>query len=84
MACCYSNKKNDVCFEIQDSGIGIEEKDLPHIFDRFYKTHGEHNKVGTGLGLAIAKQIAERHNIELIAQNNFDGGAKFIFKIPLK
>ena len=36
-------------------------------------------KVGTGLGLAIAKQIAERHNIELIAQNNFDGGAKIYF-----
>ena len=75
--------KNDTII-IRDYGIGINEKDLPHIFDRFYKTHGEHNKVGTGLGLAIAKQIAERHNIELIAQNNFDGGAKFIFKIQLK
>ena len=75
--------KNDTII-IRDYGIGINEKDLPHIFDRFYKTHGEHNKVGTGLVLAIAKQIAERHNIELIAQNNFDGGAKFIFKIPLK
>lgn len=75
--------KNDIII-IRDYGIGINEKDLPHIFDRFYKTHGEHNKVGTGLGLAIAKQIAERHNIGLIAQNNFDGGAKFIFKIPLK
>lgn len=75
--------KNDTII-ICDYGIGINEKDLPHIFDRFYKTHGEHNKVGTGLGLAIAKQIAERHNIELIAQNNFYGGAKFIFKIPLK
>lgn len=75
--------KNDTII-IRDYGIGINEKDLPHIFDRFYKTHGEHNKVGTGLGLAIAKQIAERHNIELIAQNNFYGGAKFIFKIPLK
>lgn len=85
----FANNKVDVLAKndtiiIRDYGIGINEKDLPHIFDRFYKTHGEHNKVGTGLGLAIAKQIAERHNIELIAQNNFDGGAKFIFKIPLK
>lgn len=84
----FENNKVDVLVKndtiiIRDYGIGINEKDLPHIFDRFYKTHGEHNKVGT-LGLAIAKQIAERHNIELIAQNNFDGGAKFIFKIPLK
>ena len=85
----FENNKVDVLVKndtiiIRDYGLGINEKDLPHIFDRFYKTHGEHNKVGTGLGLAIAKQIAERHNIELIAQNNFDGGAKFIFKIPLK
>lgn len=85
----FENNKVDVLVKndtiiIRDYGIGINEKDLPHIFDRFYKTHGEHNKVGTGLGLAIAKQIAERHNIELIAQNNLDGGAKFIFKIPLK
>lgn len=85
----FENNKVDVLVKndtiiIRDYGIGINEKDLPHIFDRFYKTHGEHNKVGTGLGLAIAKQIAERHNIELIAQNNFDGGAKFIFKILLK
>ena len=85
----FENNKVDVLVKndtiiIRDYGIGINEKDLPHIFDRFYKTHGERNKVGTGLGLAIAKQIAERHNIELIAQNNFDGGAKFIFKIPLK
>ncbi len=85
----FENNKVDVLVKndtiiIRDYGIGINEKDLPHIFDRFYKTHGEHNKVGTGLGLAIAKQIAERHNIELIAKNNFDGGAKFIFKIPLK
>lgn len=85
----FENNKVDVLVKndtiiIRDYGIGINEKDLPHIFDRFYKTHGEHNKVGTGLGLAIAKQIEERHNIELIAQNNFDGGAKFIFKIPLK
>lgn len=83
------NNKVDVLVQddtivIRDYGIGINEKDLPHIFDRFYKTHGEHNKVGTGLGLAIAKQIAERHNIDLIARNNPDGGAKFIFKIPLK
>ncbi len=85
----FENNKVDVLVKndtiiIRDYGIGINEKDLPHIFDRFYKTHGEHNKVGTGLGLAIAKQIAERHNIELIAQNNFDGGAKFIFKIKQK
>ncbi len=66
---------------IRDYGPGIESDDLPYIFDRFYKTHGEENKTGTGLGLAIAKQIAERHEITLYAENHQDRGAEFIFKI---
>lgn len=65
----------------RDHGSGIEEVHLPYIFDRFYKTLGEENKTGTGLGLAIAKQIAERHDIQLIAENNPDGGAQFICKL---
>lgn len=74
---------------IRDYGIGIEENELPYIFDRFHKTHGEQNKTGTGLGLAIAKQIADRHNIHLFAQNHKEtssihsGGAEFIFEFPL-
>lgn len=67
---------------IRDYGIGIDEKDLAHIFERFYKTKGEKNKTGTGLGLAIAKQIAMRHNIELTAANHAGKGAEFKFKLP--
>lgn len=68
---------------IRDYGPGIDPEHLPYIFDRFYKTHGEQNKSGTGLGLSIAKQIAERHRIELYARNNRDGGAAFIFELPV-
>lgn len=67
---------------IRDYGVGINKEDLEHIFERFYKTKGEKNKTGTGLGLAIAKQIARRHNIELIARNHDKGGAEFKFKLP--
>lgn len=63
---------------IKDNGPGIPEEDLPHIFDRFYKTRSEQNKTGTGLGLAIAKQIAQRHGMMLKAENEPKGGAKFI------
>lgn len=64
---------------ISDQGEGIAAEDLPYIFDRFHKTYGENNKVGTGLGLAIARQIAERHQILLTAENRPTGGAQFIF-----
>ncbi len=50
---------------LRDYGIGIAPEDLPYIFDRFYKVKSEKNKNGTGLGLAIAKQIADRHNIQV-------------------
>lgn len=67
---------------IRDYGAGIPEEDSPYIFDRFYKSRSEQNKQGTGLGLAIAKQIAERHGIELSAQSGTDKGAAFILKLP--
>lgn len=51
--------------KVIDHGCGIPVKDLPHVFERFYKTRIETNKSGTGLGLAIAKEIAERHDIKV-------------------
>lgn len=65
---------------IKDYGIGISKEHLPFIFDRFYKTRSEHNKTGTGLGLAIAKQIADRHNINLSCESIEGEYTSFIFK----
>ena len=50
---------------VTDHGCGVKQEELPHVFDRFYKTRGETNKSGSGLGLAISKQISERHGIGL-------------------
>jgi len=65
---------------IRDEGIGIEKEDLPHIFDRFYKTKSVENTNGTGLGLAIAKQIALRHNAEISVISSIGEGCEFIIK----
>jgi signal transduction histidine kinase len=71
-------KENKV--SIQDCGIGIAPEDLPYIFDRFYKVKSEENKNGTGLGLAIAKQIADRHNIQIYIKSKVNQGTEFLFR----
>lgn len=73
---------NNKTLSIRDYGIGIPEEDLPFIFDRFHKSRSEQNKQGTGLGLAIAKQIAERHDIELMVRSEEGKGTEFILKMP--
>lgn len=57
------NEAGRAYFSVQDSGQGIAESDLPHIFDRFYRSDASRTKStgGTGLGLSIAKQIVEKH-----------------------
>jgi signal transduction histidine kinase len=63
---------------VEDEGEGINPEDLPYIFERFYKQRSEENKKGSGLGLSISKQIAERHGVELSADNS-EKGAVFSF-----
>ncbi len=55
-------KGNKAQIEIKDTGIGIPAKELPHIFERFYRGTNENKATGTGLGLAISKGIIEMHN----------------------
>ena len=68
-----------------DNGPGIEEEDLPHIFDRFYRAEKSRSKDkgGTGLGLAIAKKILELHGQNIHARNRDQGGAEFYFRLPI-
>jgi two-component system, OmpR family, sensor histidine kinase MprB len=60
---------------VRDHGPGFEERDLPHVFDRFYRAPGARGKPGSGLGLAIVKQAAEAYGGFARAENAPDGGA---------
>ncbi|HBC96427.1 MAG TPA: two-component sensor histidine kinase [Clostridium sp.] len=79
-------KDNDVFFEVIDDGIGIDDKILPYIFDRFF-TNGSKisdSRRGVGLGLAICKSIVEAHGGKIAAFNRKNGGSIFRFNIPGK
>lgn len=67
---------------VQDNGPGIPEKDLPHLFDRFYRGEDARaKKEGSGLGLAIAKQVADRHDIQIKVNSLPGEGTEFVFYI---
>ena len=70
---------------VEDTGCGIEENALPHVFDRFNKgdkSRGK-NKLGTCLGLAIAKQIIVNHGEDISVTSHLGEGTKFSFTLPL-
>ena len=68
---------------IEDTGIGISEKDMPHIFDRLYQVDKSREDRGSGLGLAIAKWIIELHKGEIKVESKVNFGSKFVIKLPL-
>jgi two-component system OmpR family sensor kinase len=65
---------------ISDSGCGIPEEDLPHIFDRFYRVEKERSG-GGGLGLAIAKRILDLHGSRIAVESEPQKGTTFIFHL---
>jgi C4-dicarboxylate-specific signal transduction histidine kinase len=68
-----------VAVAVQDSGIGIDEKELDRLFQPLYTTKAE----GLGMGLAIARTIVGAHGGQLGAANNVHGGATFRFTLPV-
>jgi signal transduction histidine kinase len=71
----------EVVFSVSDTGSGIAESDLPHVFDRFWQaSHGAQQ--GAGLGLAIVKGIVEAHGGGIRVRSSVGQGTTFFFTIP--
>ncbi len=73
-----------VVFEINDTGFGMDEKDLPHIFEKFYRSENDQvvEQTGSGLGLAITAEIIKIHDGSIEVQSELDKGSQFTIKIP--
>jgi two-component system, OmpR family, sensor histidine kinase MprB len=68
--------------QVADAGPGIKDADLPHVFDRFYRSDEARTLPGSGLGLAIVKSAAERHGGAVFAGRSADGGALMAMRLP--
>lgn len=73
-----------VTISVDDTGSGISDDDLPHLFDRFYRGNNASQSTipGTGLGLGIVREIVELHGGKITVANNAQGGASFHILLP--
>ena len=67
---------------VRDHGPGLEADDVPHLFDRFYRSVAMRSKPGSGLGLAIVKSVVDAHGGTVVARNAAGGGAELGFDLP--
>lgn len=77
-----AQRPESVRVRISDSGEGIAEKDLPHIFDRYFLSGTSAKQGGSGLGLAIVKRIIELHGSHITVQSRLNEGTDFTFELP--
>jgi len=79
--------KNNLIIKITDTGIGIDDKDIPLIFNRFYRVDKARSKDGAdgfGLGLSLAKEIIKLHKGSIQVSSVLNQGTTFTIKLPIK
>ncbi len=83
--CTLNRAGKKAIIRVQDTGVGIPEADLPHIFDRFYRVDKARSREtgGTGLGLSIVKQFVLLHGGNITAKSAPGKGSTFIIELPL-
>ncbi len=70
---------------VKDTGPGVPQEQLPHIFDRFFSLENRIRKIeGTGVGLALSKNIIEAHHGEILVESTAGEGATFLLRLPLE
>ena len=82
----FTDMEDAVMVEIEDNGIGIEEKHLPRLFERFYRVDESRSRElgGSGLGLAIVKHIVEAHQQKIGVRSSVKSGSVFHFTLEKK
>jgi two-component system phosphate regulon sensor histidine kinase PhoR len=81
--CAEPKPEGSVEVTVTDTGVGISQEHLPHIFERFYKVDRSRHASGTGLGLAIVKQLVEAHGGEVWVKSQEGAGSTFGFSLPI-
>ena len=78
-------KRESVVIRVKDSGIGISDEDLPHIFERFYRSDKSRSRIsgGSGIGLTIVKSIVSSHGGTISVINTNFKGCEFIITLPI-
>ena len=76
-------KDNNVFISVQDSGVGIDENDVKHIFERYYQGQNSENITGTGIGLSFADRLAKMMGGSISVESKRNEGSIFTLQLPL-
>ena len=81
-----SEREGAAVVEVSDTGIGISEADLPHVFERFRQADGSSTRAfsGVGIGLSLARELAEKQSATLDAESRLGEGSTFRLRLPLR
>ena len=77
-----ANDDQTVAVSVKDTGVGISESDLEHVFERFYRCDKSRSEPGTGLGLSFARAVARAHGGDIHVESRPDTGSTFTVVLP--
>lgn len=75
---------NKIIISVSDTGCGIDERDIQHIFDKFYQADSSHKTKGNGLGLALVREILSLTNGEIKVESTLGKGSRFTVTFPVE